>query len=281
VMSEVEGRDDSFSSGSVITNSLPGQSVVTKSRSKRMMASAKGLVTSGAALAGNVVSSAAAAASATLTNLPRLLWDSPPPAKAQLPATLKQELVCSLLSVLSQHPAAAAALQLPPGKPVPPPKPSPAAAAAAAAAGASSRGVSGRLSRLQSGQQAPSSAAAAAAAGPANGVTASPPGPLATPAEGPFAAAADGSSGTAAAAEALAAAAAPPQQQQQQQQVRPQFGLDDVSTSPIVASLQAQVGRCVVKHNSVGGWACFQQQQCSRCCISVPQHIPQLQQQRL
>jgi hypothetical protein len=38
--------------------------------------------------------------------------------RTQLPASLKQELVCSLLGVLAQHPSAGLALQLPPGEPV-------------------------------------------------------------------------------------------------------------------------------------------------------------------
>jgi len=205
-----------------------------------MMASAKGLVTSGAALAGNVGSSLAAAAAATaaaaasgaLANLPRLLWDTPPPAKAQLPATLKQELVCTLLTVLSQHPAAAAALQLPPGKPVPPPKPS-----AAAAAGGSSRTVSRALSRgLSRGLSGvpppqPQQQQGTAANGVSTAAAALPP---------PAAAPVDGDDSSSIAAES-SSAAVQPTQQQQQQPVRPQFGPDDISTSPIVASLQAQV----------------------------------------
>jgi hypothetical protein len=283
-------ENDSFSE----PGTYSGGSVVTKSRSKRMVASAKSFVSSGATLAGNVGSSlaaaataaATAAASATLTSLPRLLWDTPPPARAQLPATLKQELVCTLLTVLSQHPAAAAALQLPPGKPVPPPTPS---AAAAAAAGGPSRTLSRLTSgppqqQQQQGVTALPSAAGAVTAAAANGDAASSPVVLGLPtADGAAAAAAaaangdaasspvvlglptaDGAAAAAAADSTVAALQSP--QQQQQQQVR-QFGLDDVSTSPIVASLQAQVGSWSpapfhILHNLVCRWH-------SGCCFAL------------
>jgi hypothetical protein len=54
--------------------------------------------------------------------------------RAQLPASLKQELVCSLLGVLAQHPSAGLALQLPAGEPVELPPLAEEEAAAAAAA---------------------------------------------------------------------------------------------------------------------------------------------------
>jgi hypothetical protein len=54
-------------------------------------------------------------------NLPRF-FDGPGAAsRTQLPASLKHELVCSLLGVLAQHASAGLALQLPPGEPVEPP----------------------------------------------------------------------------------------------------------------------------------------------------------------
>jgi hypothetical protein len=122
--------------------------------------------------------------------------------------------------------------------------PPPPLSAAAAAATAASRGQSGRLSRLQSGaphqqQQQQGAGVSAAGAAAANGVTS--PGHLQPPpaaAAGPGAAA-DGSS---AATDPTAAAAVQSPQREQQQPLRPQFGLDDVTTSPIVASLQSQVG---------------------------------------
>jgi hypothetical protein len=114
------------------------RSVVSGSMSKRVMAQAKGVLSSGAAaLSGSVGGALAAASQRALpapAPLPRsALWEAPPPARAALPATLKQELACTLLSALARHPAAAAALQLPPGRPVVPP-PSPFAAAASSSA---------------------------------------------------------------------------------------------------------------------------------------------------
>jgi hypothetical protein len=139
--------------------------------------------------------------------------------RAQLPATLKQELVCTLLEVLSQHPSAEAALKLPPGKPVPPPPPPGTAAAAAAAPAAVTNSTKQQ-------QQSPDTAFAAADSQPADG---SSNGSLAA-----VPAAAAAAAGSAAGPVAAAAAAAAVS-------VRPQFGPDDISASPIVASLQSQV----------------------------------------
>ena len=86
---------------------------------------AQQLLASGAKTVGDTVSGAVYGAadlvrSAGLT-LPRFL-DSPMAAlAAQLPASLKQEMVCALLGVLAQHSSAALALQLPAGDPVEPP----------------------------------------------------------------------------------------------------------------------------------------------------------------
>jgi hypothetical protein len=55
---------------------------------------------------------------AAAVNLPRLFEAPVAASRGQLPASLKQELACSLLGVLAQHPSAGLALQLPPGEPV-------------------------------------------------------------------------------------------------------------------------------------------------------------------
>eukprot|EP00775_Hariotina_reticulata_P003868 gene3868-4123_t len=85
---------------------------------KKLLTSAKDLASNVGGALSNVSGALASAASTGLgaIALPKYL-DAPPPPRAQLPATLKQELVCTLLEVLSQHPSAEAALKLPPGKP--------------------------------------------------------------------------------------------------------------------------------------------------------------------
>jgi len=80
------------------------------------------MLATGAKSVGDTLSGAAYSAADLVRsagiNLPRF-FDSPSSmGRAQLPASLKQELVCALLGVLAQHPSAALALQLPAGEPV-------------------------------------------------------------------------------------------------------------------------------------------------------------------
>ncbi|KAF8065439.1 hypothetical protein HT031_003040 [Scenedesmus sp. PABB004] len=213
-----------------------------RSRKKLLASKAKGVLSSGAALASNVGGALASAAAALPLRFmdggrpqkcgpalrgaactgradaappapPGALTRGPAPAaarRAQLPATLKQELVCTLLQVLQTHPAAQAALQLPLGKPVPPPPPpaappadaAPAANGEAAAPGGGEEGGAADAAPGSPGDAAPSSPSAAAGAAPGAGGA---PG---------------GAPGGAA---------------------RPQFGPGDVSVSPVVASLQGSV----------------------------------------
>lgn len=75
-------------------------------------------------------------------NLP-FLYGHNPAGRAELPASLKHELVCALLGVLAQHPSAGLALQLPPGEPVEPPPLAEAAEQGKKAAGAQQGGGPG------------------------------------------------------------------------------------------------------------------------------------------
>lgn len=73
--------------------------------------SSSGLLAGAAVTAADLVKSAG-------ISLPRFLDAPVPIVRGQLPASLKQELVCALLGVLAQHPSSGLALQLPPGEPV-------------------------------------------------------------------------------------------------------------------------------------------------------------------
>lgn len=90
--------------------------------SQQALQSAQQMLASGAKSVGDTLSGAAVSAADLVRsaglNLPRF-WDgSSTVVRGQLPASLKQEMVCALLGVLAQHPSAGLALQLPAGEPV-------------------------------------------------------------------------------------------------------------------------------------------------------------------
>ena len=87
--------------------------------------SAQQKLASGARSVGDTLSGAATSAAELVRSagfhLPRFFDGPSAVSHGQLPASLKHELVCSLLGVLAQHASAGIALQLPAGEPVEPP----------------------------------------------------------------------------------------------------------------------------------------------------------------
>jgi hypothetical protein len=83
---------------------------------------AQQMLASGAKAVGDTLTGAAYSAADLVRsagiNLPRFLDGPTSINRGQLPASLKQELVCALLGVIAQHPSAGLALQLPAGEPV-------------------------------------------------------------------------------------------------------------------------------------------------------------------
>ncbi|GBF90113.1 hypothetical protein Rsub_02821 [Raphidocelis subcapitata] len=92
------------------------------SSARASLQSAQQKLASSAKTVGDTLSGAALSAAdlvrTAAVNLPRLFEAPVAAARGLLPASLKQELVCSLLGVLAQHPSAGLALQLQAGEPV-------------------------------------------------------------------------------------------------------------------------------------------------------------------